>query len=212
MKLDSNAKDLIVVVADIDAENAIDAVLRRYRALGIRNISYDIRRHVQRDPGCRTAIDSFLRPENTRYKYALVVFDWEGSGAENISPDEIEAGVESVLNQTGWSGRSAAVVIKPELEAWIWSDSPHFPAKLGWQEGRPSIREWVKVNTRYWPDGCEKPDRPKEALAACLREVRKSASPALFEKIASSVSMSRCTDRAFGKFKTVLKNWFGDQQ
>lgn len=211
MRLEPGAKDLIVVVADIDAENAIQAVLQRRLALGIRDISYDIRRHVQRDPGCRTAVDSFLRPENTRYLHAIVVFDWEGAGAENNTPEEIEESVESALNRTGWSGRSAAVVIKPELEAWVWSDSPHVPANIGWQERRPSVREWIKANTQYWPDGNEKPTRPKEALEACLREVRKSASPALFESIAASVSLSRCTDRSFGKFKAILTNWFGDQ-
>lgn len=207
----AEAKDLIVVVADIDAENAIEAVLHRRHSLGIRNISYDIRRHVQRDPGCRTAVDSLLRPVNSRYNHALVVFDWEGSGAENDTPEEIEGRVESALRRTGWGNRSAAVVIKPELEAWVWSDSPHVTTSIGWQERRLPVREWIKANTQYWPDGCEKPTRPKEALEACLREIHRSASPALFESIASSVSLSRCTDRAFGKFKSVLRNWFCEQ-
>lgn len=204
------AKDLIVVVADADAEKAIVALLQRRQSLGIRKISYDIRRHVQRDPGCRTAVDSFLRPEIKSYRQALVVFDWEGAGAEDQVPEEIEVQVENCLSRAGWAGRCAAVVIQPELEAWVWSDSPHVPETLGWKDRHPSMQEWVKTHTRYWPDGCVKPTRPKEAMAACLREVRKSASPAFFETLAEHVSVSRCSDRAFAKFKSVLARWYGE--
>ncbi|MFH0879125.1 MAG: hypothetical protein V2A34_05390, partial [Lentisphaerota bacterium] len=89
------AKDLIVVVADADAEKAIETLLKRHKNLGIHPVSFDIRRHVQRDPGCRTAAHSFLRPEIDRYKYAMVVFDWEGSGAEDKTPEELERLLET---------------------------------------------------------------------------------------------------------------------
>lgn len=203
-------KDLIVVVADADAEKAIETLLRRHRAFGIRHISFDIRRHVQRDPGCRTATHSFLRPEIDRYQYAMVVFDWEGAGAEDKSPEEIESFVETSLSESGWFDRCAVVVIKPELEMWVWSDSPHLSTALGWKNKQPSVHEWIKANTAFWPPNTNKPSRPKEALEASLRVVRKSSSPSLFETLAERVSVERCVDRAFGKFKKILKQWFGE--
>jgi len=202
-------KDLIVLVADADAEMAIRTLLGRSEALGMRDISFDIRRHVQRDPGCRTAAHSFLKPETSLYKYALVVFDWEGAGAEDKEPDEIEELVENSLSQAGWDGRCAVIVIKPELEMWVWSDSPHVSTTLGWKDKQSTIQEWLTANTEFWPAGKDKPRRPKEALHESLRHARKSSSPSLFENLAGQVSVKRCKDRAFCKFKTVLKQWFG---
>ncbi|MBI3987633.1 MAG: hypothetical protein HY343_11965 [Lentisphaerae bacterium] len=205
------AKDLIVVVADLDAEVAIKALLKRHEALGIQRISFDVRRHVQRDPGCRTAAHSFLLPERARYKHALVVFDWEGAGAEEKDPEEIEIAVEATLAKSGWDKRCAAIVIKPEFEMWLWSDSPHVHTALGWGNRQPAVQDWIKANTAFWPVNTkDKPDRPKEALEAVLRAARKSASPSLFESLAERVSVTRCTDRAFGKFKAVLRRWFGN--
>jgi hypothetical protein len=203
------AKDLIIVVADLDAEKAIETLLKRYEAFGIHNISFDLRRHVQRDSGCRTAAHSFLRPEINRYKYAMVVFDWEGAGAEDKNPEELEGLVETSLSESGWTDRCAAIVIKPELEMWVWSDSPHVTTVLGWENKQPSVHNWIKAHTAFWPPNTDKPSRPKEALEASLRVVRKSSSPSLFETLAERVSVTRCTDRAFGKFKKVLKQWFG---
>ncbi|MFH0879673.1 MAG: hypothetical protein V2A34_08170, partial [Lentisphaerota bacterium] len=115
----------------------------------------------------------------------------------------------TTLSQSGWSGRCAAVVIKPELEMWVWSDSPHVSKALGWENRQPSVYDWIKANKAFWPDNTDKPSRPKEALESSLRVVRKSSSPSIFETLAKHVSVTRCTDRAFGKFKTVLKQWFG---
>ncbi len=201
-------KDLIVVVADLDTEMAVKSLLMRHRALSIRPITFNVYPHVQRDPGCRIAAHSFLKPEVGKYDHALIVFDWEGAGAEDKSPEEIEVLVEELLSSSGWTNRCACVVIKPEFEMWVWSDSPHVPEVLGWKDRQPSIRTWIKNNTEYWPRDADKPDRPKEALAESLRVVRKSLSPSLFETLAGCVSVNRCTDRAFIKFKTVLANWF----
>lgn len=202
-------KELVVVVADVDAELTARALLKRHESLGIRPIEFDVQRHIQRDPGCRTAVHSFLQPETSRYKYALIIFDWEGAGAEDKSPEAIEADVEAKLAACGWRNRCAVVVIKPELEIWVWSDSPHVQNALGWEHCQQALQTWLKKNTSFWSGTAVKPERPKEALNAALREVRKSASPVLFKMLAERVSTERCNDRAFTKFKTVLKQWFG---
>jgi hypothetical protein len=54
-------KDLIVLVADADMEAAVRGLLSRPSALGIRPISFDVKRHVQRDAGCRSGAHDLLR-------------------------------------------------------------------------------------------------------------------------------------------------------
>jgi hypothetical protein len=55
-----------------------------------------------------------------------------------------------------------------------------------------------------------KPARPKEALEAALRVVRVPRSSAIYKALAEKVSLSRCTDPAFLKLKTVLQQWFSE--
>jgi len=54
-------KNLVVLVPDADMEYATQALLTRHEALDIRPITFDIRRHLQRDAGCRSDCHNFLR-------------------------------------------------------------------------------------------------------------------------------------------------------
>lgn len=75
--------DLIALVADSNMENTLRGLLSRHQALGIRPITYDIFRHDKRDPGCWTDAHNYLRPYTRQYRYAMVLFDHEGSGQES---------------------------------------------------------------------------------------------------------------------------------
>ena len=44
-------KDLIILVADKNMEFAVRGILTRLEALGIRDITYDLYVHPERDPG-----------------------------------------------------------------------------------------------------------------------------------------------------------------
>ena len=44
-------KDLLIYVADADAEAFLRSVLVKHQALGIRAVTFDIMRHPQRDAG-----------------------------------------------------------------------------------------------------------------------------------------------------------------
>jgi hypothetical protein len=63
----------------------------------------------------------------------------------------------------------------------------------------------------YTQQGEVKPKRPKEALEQALRLARKSRSSSIFRQLAQRVSVKRCTDPAFLKFKATLQRWFGDR-
>jgi len=73
-------RDLVVLVADRDMEAAIGGMLRRHASLGIRPVIPDIRRHPEKDCGCRTGGIEFLSPFVNQYDHALLMFDFEGCG------------------------------------------------------------------------------------------------------------------------------------
>lgn len=208
MNSEKYMKDLIIVVADSEMEFVIQSLLERYQSLGIQKIMFDIKRHIQRDAGCLTDCHNYLREDLRYYRYSMVFFDKEGCGREKYSSTEIEKEVERRLSINGWDERCAAIVIDPELEAWVWSDSSEVDKVFGWNNRNPPLREWLKSNTPYWSRERLKPERPKEALRSAMKEVRQPFSSRLFADLAQSVSLERCIDPSFNKFKIILKTWF----
>ncbi len=202
--------DLIILLPDRDYEAVFDGLLNnRTHALGIRDITYEKFRYVHKDAGCRKYCADVLRPHIRQFLYAIVIFDHEGCGTEHQSRIDIEAELEANLSFNGWANRSSVIVISPELEMWIWSDSPEVDEILGWAGIQPSLRSWLKSPANFLDEHESKPGRPKEALEATLRNVRKPKSPSLFQELAERVSLHRCTDPSFIKLKSVLVNWFG---
>lgn len=200
-------KALIVLVADRNMEFTVKGLLGRSQSLNIKDVSYDIYNHPENDPGCRSNGVNFLRPFVNQYSRALLMFDKVGCGQENQPRAELEVIVEGQLAASGWEGRSAVIVIEPELENWVWSDSPHVEAVLGWQGKQPNLRSWLMTKA-FLKDGQNKPNNPKEAMDAALRRGQKAHSSSLFLQLAQKVSFERCDDPAFLKFKTTLSMWF----
>lgn len=201
-------KDLIVLVADKQMEFTVRGLLYRTESFKIRQLSFDIYQHPWHDSGCRFSSAGFLRPFINQYSYAMVFLDKKGCGQEDRSRTDIEIDIEGALANMGWSGRAAAIVIDPELEIWVWSDSPHVDSVLGWQGRQPSLRSWLQA-TGYLKSDYDKPSDPKIAMKEALRTVQKAQSAALFHELALKVSFERCSDPAFIKFKTILSTWFG---
>jgi hypothetical protein len=204
-------KDLIVLVADKNMEYTLKGVLSRPPALGIRPITFDVNVHIERDPGCFQSGPNFLRGLVNRYQQALVVFDREGSGQEYQTREALENDLEQRLAAAGWQQRAAAIVIDPELDVWIWSDSPHVDRILGWANRQPDLRTYLRVHD-WWPTARLKPDRPKEAVEQALRIVKKPRSSAVYLQLAETVSFQRCNDAAFLKLKASLQRWFLEKQ
>lgn len=199
--------DLIVLVADADTGAMIEGVLERPKSLGTRSIRHVVRRHPQRDAGCRQEGAAFLRAFVGRYKYAILVFDHEGCGAEHVEPADLESQIERNLSASGWGNNATTIVVAPESDIWIWSESPHVAKALRWSGRSPSLREWLRFEGRLTQDAA-KPARSKEAMLAALALAGRKPSPAIYREIADTVSLERCTDRAFVKLKTTLRTWF----
>lgn len=200
-------RDLVALVADKDMEHALGGVLGRGPALGIRPLLADIFVHPQRDPGCRSDAAGFLRSFVHQYDFALTLFDHEGSGRESATREELESMVEQELGRAGWDDRAGTVVIEPELEAWLWTDSPELDRVAGWQGRAPGLRDWLR-SSKFEVGELGKPLRPKEAFRDALRQVQKRPSPALFGQLAERASLERCVDPSFAKLKATLQRWF----
>ena len=205
-------KDLIILVADLDTENVLLGLLPRLENVcGTRNFSFDIKRHPYRDPGCFSGSTDFLRPFAGQYRHALVVFDREGSGQEKLTREAIEQKVESDLHRNGWSSEQIAVIaINPEVENWIWMNSPRVSNALNWKDDEP-LYDWLKKNA-WLTENADKPERPKEAMETVLRKTRKARSASIYNQIAGSASFANCKDEAFLKMISILKNWFIPQE
>jgi hypothetical protein len=137
-----------------------------------------------------------------------VIFDREGCGRQQLGRELLETEVEQRLAASGWGDRAAAVAIDPELEIWVWSDSPEVDAALGWSGRDPSLSNWL-VAEGFRNANERKPREPKRAVEEALRIARKRRSSAIYEQLAKRVGLQRCADVAFLKLTATLQRWFG---
>ena len=174
------------------------------RKLGIRPISPQIDvLHGTNDPGMLNEAAQYLRKDANLYDYALVLFDREGCGREELPAEELESLVQERLDANGWKERSAVIVIDPELEEWVWSDSPHVPTVIGLE--RDTL---ASVLNNYPKSENGKPRPPKIALETALKRTRRPRSSDIYKELAGKVSYTRCKDGAFQRLLSVLRSWF----
>ncbi len=203
-----NWKDLVVLAADSNIEYALRGLFTRSESLGIRPIEADIFTHPQHDSGCAQRGVDYLSNFSEFYHYGLLMLDYEGSGREQSQqPQALQGTLNSEFARSSWGERARAIVLSPELEAWVWSDSLHVDAVSGWKNRQPPLRSWL-VEQGWLEQGQVKPEKPKEALQAALREADVRRSSSLYRRIAEKVSLHRCTDRSFQEFKGILASWF----
>jgi hypothetical protein len=207
--------DLLFLVADRNMAEAVAGLLDRdqvHRVIGCEPFDFDSRRDIkvaagQHDPGLYVRANELLRPLAEDYRHAVVIVDeeWEGSpGAQAI-----EQRLWEHLEDAGWArDRGLALVVCPEADVWLWSDSPHSATALGWPSWtalRPALERegWLSADQR-------KPSRPKEAAEWALKHCGHKAprSAALYRQVASSVSVSRCEDAALERLLEGIRVWF----
>ncbi len=99
------------------------------------------------------------------------------------------------------------VVLDPELEAWLWSDSPQVDIVLGWAGKAPSLRSRL-TERGLLAEGAVKPSRPKEAAEWALLQVRKPRPSKIYGELARKVSFERCEDPSFRRLLEILRGWF----
>ena len=199
-------KDLVVLVADKNAQFGIEGLLSRYRSLGIRQVSYDIFIHPHHDPGVYHDAANFLRAFSNDYSYALIFLDHEGSGQETTQPDEVARKIREGVERNGWPGRVEVIVFHPELEIWVWTESPQVAKTLGW-DTYSELKSWL-IDQKFWEPSSSKPKRPKEAVEMSLSKTRIPRSSSIYQEVAQNVTLDRCQDQAFKNFRSILRKWF----
>ncbi len=200
--------DLVILVPGKDEEKTIEGLLTdRQESLGIREIKFKILVHPGRDPGCYHKAQEILRPFIKMARYALVIFDHEGSGQEDKNEEHLASELLKRLFQNGWLNRAEVVVIEPELEIWVWSDSSEVDQVLGWSSKSPGLRQWLQIRGLMTAESL-KPSRPKETLKKALREVKIRRSSAIYGQLANRVNLDKCQDPSFNKLKNTFQHWF----
>ena len=201
--------DLVVLVPSEPEHQVLQALLTTRRpSLGIRAVRcLGVFVHPRRDAGCYREAPDFLRGFARRAQYALVIFDHHGCGRDAVPAESIAEETEGRLARSGWEGRARVVVVEPELEAWVWSDSPGVADVLGWQGRQPALREWLE-DRGLWRRCDPKPHDPKCALKEALDETHGHYPSALYSDLAARVSLNRCIDPAFRRLKATLREWF----
>lgn len=198
--------DLVVLVPDNAIEQVIIGLLSRTKRLGVHPVSYEILKHPHRDPGCYGASYMVLRPYVRIASKALVVMDREWDGAPSSGRAAMQSEVERQL-RPAWRDRVRCIVIDPEADVWIWSDSPHVAAELGWRGRGPELRRFLE-KAGLWRRGDAKPHDPKRAFHEAARKAGVHPSSALFGALARKVSLARCRDESFLDLVSTLRAWF----
>ena len=137
----------------------------------------------------------------------MIVLDHAWEGVPAASGAALEALIDEKLDEAGMADWAVPVVIEPELEAWVFSPSPHVPDVLGWKPSWSPIREALEERN-LWVAADAKPTDPKAAIEYILGRTGKSRSASLFRRLARKVNTAGCRDRAFLRFKKLLQGWF----
>lgn len=196
-------RDLVILVADENQRSGLEALLQRGRSLEIRAISFEIFVHPWRDPGVLNGAHEFLLPFTRQYGYAMILFDREGCGRTEPAA-ALQDEVQRRLDRVGWEGRSAVIVLEPELEVWVWSGSRHVPKVLGLDKG--PLDSLLRSKYDFGP--YDKPKHPKEAMEDALRQSNTPRSSSIYRHLAEKVSLTRCKDPSFRGFTETLRRWF----
>lgn len=207
-------KDLFLLTADADAQAFMRSILARHEALGIRPITVETERHIMRDPGIIKDGPEMARMYKGKYRKALLLWDFHGSGHEQrFSANESMAKIQERLDGVTWAEHSGVVVVVPELEEWLWHStsaiSTYFrvgqDALVGWvNEYAAKRRATVEQITRIFP---------KELFEfICIEKMKRSISPHDFEEMGKIASVNALANSdSFSKMLVLLRSWFARQ-
>lgn len=186
---------------------AVSALLDRPQSIGIRPVTHRIGTHPERDPGCFHKGPDFLRLFRSQARHALIILDFAWDGAPASTGIHLEKALDRKLNQAGMGEWAKAVVIDPELEAWVFAQSPHVARILGVEGTAAGLRKELE-NRALWARDEAKPRDPKAAMEWTLRQTRQPRSSSIYGRLATKVSTASCADRAFVRFRSQLQEWF----
>ncbi|ROM87185.1 MULTISPECIES: methylation-associated defense system protein MAD4 [Pseudomonas] len=206
-------RDCVFFVADKTMRETFLGFLSREdrnEQLSCGNFSFDPAEDLffaagQNDSGLNKRADSLLSAFLHSHKKAVVVLDcdWDGSPGQGA----IIQNITTQLHESGWAlGDIVVIAIEPELEQWIWQDSPVLADEL-----RIAAPDGLKValgERGLWPQNVAKPPSPKELFIQLRRENNVKLSSSVFKRIAANVPIAACQDSEFLRLVSQLQLWF----
>lgn len=204
-------KDLLLYVADADAQAFMNSLLNKPIALGIRQITFDIERHPQRDSGMVQSGPELTRMKKGRYQKALLAWDHHGSGRDHKqSPEQVRNEIQNKLDSYTWSENSSVTIFVPELEQWIWYCENALLTYCGISSDQ--LNTWLadRSGSLGKPVDVLKAERPKELFEFVMRErLRRTISPRDFAEIGNHAGIVRLMGcDSFRSVVDVLRSWF----
>jgi len=146
-----------------------------------------------------------LAGERNRFRHALMLLDFEGSGTSWLDPLALEQELDQELRAV-WNDDGKTIVISPEVDVWLWGSDNALRDIFQWPL-QETARDFLRATGfEFSSDG--KPLRPKEALEAMVPVHRQPRSSALYEKVTSRISLQNCRDPAFLRLTQQLRAWF----
>ena len=210
-------RDLIVVVPDGALYNVIQSLLLKRRlSIQIREITFDVIKDPLRDASPESNTVDLLRGFLRSHTYAIVLRDLSGSGWEQRGASQFEQALLDAMVTNGWrSSCVSAVVIEPEIEAWLRLESPHVQSLVATRARKNADRSALlfqeAVQRAIAKNGGEvfgKAKNPKEAFESLLEEFGIPRSTALYRHLAERESLEGCQVTSFCKLIALLREWF----
>jgi hypothetical protein len=204
-------QDLFILAADADAKALLDEILRnRLQSLAMREISFHIERSTGRDSGIAKYGPEQVRGQKTKFKKVVLIWDYHGSGWETrkkkVPPPECQERINTRLAGVSWKDNSAAIILVPELEEWLWHDPEAIRLCLGLSAPNmdQTIRKYADENKQR-PEDCIL-NSPKELLRKLFH---RKPLPEDFKNIAACANLDSWRQSAsFSALVTAMTAWF----
>ncbi len=160
--------------------------------------------HPRHDPGCWKDGPELLALKHQHYRHGLLALDCEGCNSKRPAADTRQD-LQERLDRLTSPGCGSVLVLRPELEIWMFAGSTEVDRALGWQPG--TLTPWL-VQQGVLEPGQVKPARPKEAVEHAMNQKRQPRSSSVYRQLSRSVGLSRCTAPVFTELKSTLQQWF----
>ncbi len=204
-------KDLLVFVADADAQAFMRGILEKPKALGIRPISFDIERHPLKDPGMVQTGPELTGMKKEDYQRVLLMLDFHGSGREHReTPDAVRLQMQDRLDSLTWTGNSSVAVLVPELECWCWYCENAI--RRHYQVKEDDLDRWMSQGATDLGISLDelKLQQPKELFEYIVKDrLRRTISPRDFYEMSRLASVKALLKSdSFKSIVTALRGWF----
>jgi hypothetical protein len=182
------SRELVILVADGTMRAVFSAFFERqfHHSIGCAAFEFSPREDIFNNPletdgGVHLRCHKILHHYLATHRRALVVIDQQFGGERPAETVRME--IEQRLAANGWEGRSAAVVIDPELEVLLWQDNVNVERAL--RHDGLSLRQQLAADGR-WPEGTPKPPAPKEVIQSLIRNNRAGPPMVVYSQIAKN--------------------------